>query len=79
VKLSEYYDIISRQADIKSVSGRSETYWLCPLGCTKKKINFGDTCEGCKENFGYYCTEKRIRTNEDLFGSDDESSEVWTC
>jgi hypothetical protein len=27
----------------------------------------------------YYSMDKRIITNEDLFGSDDEPKELWSC
>ncbi len=51
---------------------------MCPRGCQDKKIKFGARCQGCNENF-LYSVLKRIRSDSDLFGSDDEPSEFWNC
>jgi hypothetical protein len=51
---------------------------MCPRGCSNKKIKFSGTCRVCHEKFMYFVLDKRIRTNEDLFDTDDEP-ELWTC
>jgi hypothetical protein len=56
----------------------TETYWMCPRGCSKKKIKFCGKCLGCNENLSYYFLEKRTRKIEDLLVSDDEP-DLWTC
>jgi hypothetical protein len=52
---------------------------MCPRGCPGKRIKFNASCKVCNENFMYFSMDKRIITNEDLFGSDDEPSEFWSC
>ena len=52
---------------------------MCPRGCSNTKITFSATCRVCYENFMYYSMDKHIITNEDLFGSEDEPSELWSC
>ncbi len=79
VKLSEYYDILNVQANIKKDKKPSKTYWLCPKGCSDNKIQFGKKCRVCHEDFMYFVLVNRLRKKEDLFGSDDEPSEMWKC
>ena len=62
VKLSEYYDILSKQANLRAEKVKKETYWMCPRGCSDKKIKFSGTCRVCYEKFMYFVLEKRMRT-----------------
>jgi hypothetical protein len=55
-----------------------KTYWMCPKGCSDKKIEFREKCQGCDEKFMYYVLDERMRTKEDLFESDEEP-ELWNC
>lgn len=55
------------------------TYWCCPEGCTSMKILFSDKCPVCKEDFMHFVLDTRQRTKKDLFDSDDESLEFWSC
>ena len=52
---------------------------MCPGGCSKLKIEFGNKCRICLNDFMYFVLDMRIITNEDLFGSDDEPSDLWSC
>ncbi len=52
---------------------------MCPKGCSEARIRFNAKCRFCLDNFTYYNMDRRIITNEDLFGSDDEPKELWTC
>jgi hypothetical protein len=51
---------------------------MCPKGCSDKKIEFREKCQGCDEKFIYYSFVARMRTIWDLFESKDVP-EVWTC
>ncbi len=54
VKLSEYYDILSKQANLRAEKVPKELYWTCPKGCSDKKIEIREKCQGCDEDFIYY-------------------------
>ncbi len=47
IKLSEYNDILNKQAKIKKEKNDSKVYWMCPKGCSDLKIDFSEKCRGC--------------------------------